>query len=478
MKNKHFYVLLLLSAPVFLQWTTTYKKPKFNVLLICVDDLRPELNCYGADYIASPNIDRLAASAVQFQRHYVNAPSCGPSRYTLLTGRYGPEDNNALFFRAAQITKGLEKVHPSMPEWFKDQGYTTVSVGKVSHHPGGRGGADWNDSTIIEMPNAWDRHLMPVAEWQHPRGAMHGLAHGEIRVKQGEMDVFQTKEGDDAIYPDGAITGEALNQLRKLSKNKKKPFFLAVGLLKPHLPFGAPKSYFDRYDGLALPEIPHPQKPEGKTTWHPSNEFMNYNRRGKDPNSDKIFAEEVRRHYAACVSYADASVGKILAELKKTGADKHTIVVLWGDHGWHLGEHAVWGKHTLFEESLHSPLIIRYPNMKQAGRKTGAMVETLDIFPTLCDLTGIPMPAFAQGVSVKPILENPSQPGHPVVGYYNNAASLRTEQYRFTLHKDGSAELYDHASEAKETRNIAAQNPDLVESLQQQLKTRYFDRKP
>lgn len=449
---------------------------KLNVLLICVDDLRPELQSFGANYIHSPHIDQLAKYGVSFQKHYVNAPSCGPSRYTLLTGMYGPANNNALFLRANQLAKDEKTIEPSMPEWFRSHGYTTVSVGKVSHHPGGMGGPDWNDSTALEMPNAWDRHLMPVAEWEHPRGMMHGLAFGEVRGKANEMDVYQTVEGDDMAYPDGAIANEALNQLRVLSSDEENPFFLAIGIIKPHLPFGAPASYFDNYDGVELPAINHPQKPEGKTTWHNSNEFMKYNRWGKDPNTDTAFADAVRRHYAACVSYADAQVGKVMAELKRTGADKNTIVVLWGDHGWHLGEHAIWGKHSLFEESLHSPLIIHYPGMQNKNVSTTAMVETLDIFPTLCELTSIEKPKFAQGVSMVPFMENPETEGHPAVAYLNNATTIRTNTHRLTLHEDGFVELYDHTSSEGETNNIAESYPDLVQELKKKLNDRLPNR--
>ncbi|MFY0606482.1 MAG: sulfatase [Cyclobacteriaceae bacterium] len=450
----------------------TQEAQKPNVLLICVDDLRPELKSFGADYISSPNIDELAAKGVKFQQHFVNAPSCGPSRYTLLTGQYGPAGNNALFRRANKINEGTEEVSQSMPEWFKTHGYTTVSVGKVSHHPGGRGGKNWDDSTKIEMPNAWDRHLMPVAEWQHPRGMMHGLANGEIRITRGDMDVFQTVEGDDNIYPDGAIADEALKQLRELSSNNEKPFFLAVGIIKPHLPFGAPKTYYDRYEDVKLPSIEHPKKPKGKTTWHGSGEFMGYNRWGKNPNKDSVFAADVRRHYAACVSYADAQVGKVLSELKRTGADKNTIVVLWGDHGWHLGEHAIWGKHSLFEESLHAPLIIHYPGMKHRGASTDAIVETLDIFPTLCELTGIEVPTYTHGASLKDILVNPDTSGHTAIAYTAKASSIRTSTHRMTLHKDGFVELYDHNSTDKETMNVADEYPALVEELKKELKMR------
>ena len=189
-----------------------------NVLLICIDDLRPELKCFGADYIHSPNIDALAARGVAFHRHYVQAPTCGASRYTLLTGRYGGADNGAIFQRADSMQKDPEAVPPSMPGWFRQHGYTTVSVGKVTHHPGGRGGSDWNDTTLPELPTAWDRHLLPAGPWQHPRGWMHGLAHGEIRKESAEMAVFQSVNGPDNIYPDGGNTEEALAQLDQLAR--------------------------------------------------------------------------------------------------------------------------------------------------------------------------------------------------------------------------------------------------------------------
>lgn len=444
------------------------KKP--NILLICVDDLRPELKSFGASYISSPNIDALASKGVIFQKHFVNSPSCGPSRYTLLTGQYGPAGNNALFRRASKMNQGIV-VEKSMPGWFKENGYTTVSVGKVSHHPGGRGGKNWNDSTKVEMPNAWDRHLMPVAEWQHPRGMMHGLANGEIREKSSKMDVFQSVEGNDNSYPDGAIADKAIEQIRELTTNKK-PFFLAVGIIKPHLPFGAPKKYYNKYQGVKLPKIKYPHKPKGKTTWHGSGEFKKYNSWGKNPNKDSVFADEVRRHYASCVSYADAQVGKVLAELKRTGADKNTIIVLWGDHGWHLGEHSIWGKHSLFEESLHAPLIIHYPEMKLEGHKTDAIVETLDIFPTLCDLTGIKIPEYSQGKSLKEILNNYNSSGHTALAYKNNASTIRTKTHRMILHNDGFVELYDHTTKERETKNIANQHPKLVEKLKKKLYAR------
>lgn len=466
-RNLTVYVLLLgvLMSPAF--------GGAKNFLLLCIDDLRPELKSYGADYIHTPHIDGLAESGRAFHRHYVNAPSCGPSRCTLLTGRYGDPGNGALFQRAGRLARNADAEPPSMPAWFRKHGFMTVSVGKVSHHPGGRGGADWNDEEKIEMPDAWDRHLMPVGEWQHPRGAMHGLAHGEIRGKVSEMDIFQAVDGPDTIYPDGLIAEEALKQLEGLAASDK-PFFLAVGLIKPHLPFGAPKKYLDLYDGVELPEVPHAGKPAGKTTWHGSGEFMKYNRWGRDPRKDAAFSADIRRHYAACVSYADKHVGDLLAKLKETGADKDTVVVVWGDHGWHLGEHAIWGKHSLFEESLRSPLIISYPGIQHAGVKSDAVVDSLDIFPTLCDLAGIEKPEFVQGDSLLPQLQDPSATGYGAVGYKANIVTLRTSTHRITVHGDGSyIELYDHTSSAKETENIAEANPDLVAELRKQLSEKY-----
>ncbi len=444
-----------------------------NVLLLCIDDLRPELACFGKDYIHSPSIDSIARSGRAFHRHYVQAPTCGASRFTLLTGQYGSAGNGALFARAKQIAKDPKKVDPSMPAWFRGNGYTTVSVGKVSHHPGGRGGSDWDKDSEPEMPLSWDRHLLPAGDWQHPRGSMHGLAHGEIRKKATEMDVFQSKEGPDEIYPDGLITDEAIRQLDDLAANKK-PFFLAVGIIRPHLPFGAPAKYMQHYRDAKLPEIQHPNKPEGKTTWHGSGEFMKYNRWGRNPNTDAEFALEVRRHYAACVSYADAQVGRVLARLDKHGLRDNTIVVLWGDHGWHLGEHAIWGKHALFEESLRSPLIISYKDIPHPGQRTDSMVETLDIFPTVCDLAGLPKPEFAHGVSLRPLLESPKAKGHVAVSYHGNGKTIRDDRYRLILGKRGNVELYDHDSAAGETMNIADQDnaKQIVGAMQKQLQQR------
>jgi iduronate 2-sulfatase len=465
MKRIVFIAALLL--PLFAE--SADAKP--NVLLICVDDLRPELNCYGVDYIKSPHIDSLAAQGRSFTRHYVQAPTCGASRFTLLTGRYGTGGNGALFARGKKVKADPQSVSPSMPAYFRQNGYTTVSVGKVSHHPGGRGGKDWDDDAQPEMPASWDRHLLPAGKWQHPRGWMHGLANGEIRKNAKDMDVYQALEGPDEIYPDGVMMVEALKQLETLAGDKNKPFFLAVGILRPHLPFGAPAKYLKPYADLKLPTTPHPKKPSWKSTYHGSGEFMKYNRWKRNPNSDAEFALEVRRHYAACVTYADAQVGRLMALLKKTGVADDTIVVLWGDHGWHLGEHSVWGKHTLFEESLRSPLIVSYPELKKKGAASNAVVETLDIFPTLCDLTGLKVPDYAHGASLRPLLNDPAGESRVAVAYHGKGKTIRTDTHRLVLHSSGYAELYDHTKDG-ETKNLADAKPELVKELSAKLKAR------
>lgn len=448
-----------------------------NILFIAIDDLRPELKCFGVDYIHSPNIDRLASQGRIFSRHYVQAPTCGASRYTLLTGRYGPWGNQSLFERGKKLMKD-ETLPPSLPAWFRQHGYTTVSVGKISHHPGGRGGKNWDDANKLEMPHSWHRHLMPTGPWKHPRGAMHGLADGETRAKitQGDMAVFQSFEGPDTSYPDGLILNEALTQLDQLTESKA-PFFLAVGFIRPHLPFGAPAKYMEPYHNAKLSPTPHPTKPPGRTTWHKSGEFRNqYTTWGKEPNTDPEFALELRKHYAACVTYVDHLVGQLLESLERSGAATNTIIALWGDHGWHLGEHAIWGKHALFEESLHSPLIITAPGMQNTGEATNAIVETIDIYPTLCELAHLPTPNTLHGTSLKAQLEDPNTAGRHAISYKGETHTIRTNDYRLILHKDGYAELYDVNGSAQ--KNLAKEQPDKVKELSEILKSRVLDKRP
>jgi iduronate 2-sulfatase len=441
-----------------------------NVLLLCVDDLRPDLGCYGVAHASTPNIDRLAASGRLFKRHYVQAPTCGASRYSLLTGQYGAPDNHALMRRA----KNEQRI-ASMPEVFRQAGFTTVAVGKISHHPGGHGGKHWNDPEAVEMPNAWDRQPLDCGPWDHPEGLMHGLANGATR-RTTPYPAIEAVEGPAETYPDGLITATALGELARLVEDGK-PFFLAVGWIRPHLPFGAPRRWLDLHATSSLSEIRHPARPTGQSTWHGSAEFFRYDHGGRDPRDDAAYAETLRRHYAACVSYADDQVGQLLDALDTHGLAENTIVVLWGDHGWHLGEHAVWGKHTLFEESLRSPLIIRNPGLPVPGECSAAVVETIDLFPTLCGLAGLPAPADLHGSSLEPQLANPAVRGRTAVSYTASAETLRSDRFRLIRHRATKErptffELYDHASPAGESVNLATRLPEQVVEMCLQLDQR------
>ena len=296
---------------------------------------------------------------------------------------------------------------------------------------------------------------------------MHGLADGEIRGNSGEMAVIQAEEGPDENYPDGLTTDETIKQLDLLAKDDK-PFFLAFGILRPHLPFGAPAKYLEPYKEMKLPPVAHPEKPDWQTTWHKSGEFMKYQRWGKNPNEDPAFSEEVRKYYAACVTYADAQVGRVLEALEKTGQSDNTIVVLWGDHGWHLGEHAIWGKHCLFEEALRSPLIVVDPR-KKGGKAVDTVVETVDVFPTLCSLTGVETPDYAIGDDLLS-----SEDASPfALGYHRGRKTIRTDTHRLIEHKGGYHELYDHRSAEAETKNVAEEHPEIGEKLKALIKKKH-----
>jgi iduronate 2-sulfatase len=452
------FLALLLALPAFAE------KP--NILLICVDDLRPELKALGAEYIHSPAMDSLVKSGRAFTRHYVQAPTCGASRFSLLTGRYATtskqQSNDAFFCPEAR----KPDLSPTFPAHFRNNGYQTIAIGKISHYPGGLGGENWNDPEKIEIPGAWDTNLMPTDPWKHPQGGMHGYAGGVPRGKY--RPVREHNEGDDLTYTDGWINREALKQMEGLAASEK-PFLLAVGIMKPHLPFACPKSYLDLYKDTKLRATPHPQKPEGLSTWHPSGEFFGYHHEVKNPRDDAEYANQMRLSYAACVSYADAQVAQILAHLDKLKLTENTIVVLWGDHGYHLGEHGIWGKHALFEESLHAPLIIRKPGLPQPGTPTQAVVETVDIYPTLCELAGLPAPSGLSGQSLASHLADPKTDGDEAFGYWQGRHTIRTSQYRLIRHPDKKGthafELYDHKSDDGETKNIAATHPEVVKSL-------------
>jgi iduronate 2-sulfatase len=448
--------------------------PRPNVLFIAVDDLRPWLGCYDPKLAVSPNIDRLAKEGRRFARHYVQVPTCGASRCALMFGRYpghlpGDAGNDAILKTAAK------QPLPALPALFRQAGYRTVSVGKITHFPGGRGGKGWVDGPE-ELPGAWDESLMPSGPWQTPEGAMHGYANGATRQQAAKdrtkKPVSQSAAGDDRTFPDGWIGDEAVKRLTELAAGDR-PFFLAAGLIKPHLPFAAPASHFEATAGIAPPAFPSVEKPAFPTTWHASGEFRQYHFNEGDPFREPAAAVAYRKAYLACVRYSDAQVGRLLAALDASPAAKNTIVVLWGDHGFLLGEHGIWGKHCLFEEALHSPLIIRVPGQQKPGAASRAIVETIDIYPTLAALAGLPASNECDGRSLVPQLEDPAAASDGMAaGFWQGGATLRTDTHRLILSgKDrANVELYDHRENPAESANVAGEQAETAEALRSRLK--------
>ncbi|HCC20126.1 MAG TPA: iduronate-2-sulfatase [Verrucomicrobiales bacterium] len=422
---------------------------KSNILLICIDDLNTQLACYGHKHVHSPNIDKLATQGRQFSRHYVQAPTCGASRFSLLIGNYPPlNGNNGLV--AKHYAK--ENPSPSLPHWFKSKGYQTISIGKISHHPGGYMGKEWNDPEKPEMPGSWTRSLMPCGIWKTPRGAMHGYAEGKPRTRAYSPRIETTNKI--TAYPDDLILMSAVNQLNNLNK-QDKPWLLAVGFIKPHLPFTAPQKFLDHYKDVKFPPIPSPDKPEGPSLWHGSGEFMRNYADKNNPNKDLKYALNVRKHYAASTSYVDDNVGKLLKHLEKSGSAKNTIIVLWGDHGFSLGEKQIWGKHHLYHTALHSPLIIKTPDQKTAGKATTAVTETIDIYPTLCTLAGIPLPDHLDGKSLAHIVNDPSQKSDGIANsFWAGKKSIITKDTH-TIFKKGKVFLkFDLTKDPQEIYNL------------------------
>ena len=440
-------------------------QPRLNVLFLAIDDLRNELGVLGVSHARTPNIDALARTSRVFTRHYVQVPTCGASRCALLRGRYPSEPahvgNNAI--RDTQATWAAQ----SLPAIFKAQGYRTLSLGKITHYPGNLTGKGWAAGPE-EISGVWDRSWIPRGPWATPEAIMHGYANGVARVP-GRSPPVEMYDGGDEAYPDHWVANDAVATLRELAA-QKQPWFFGVGFFKPHLPFNAPKAWHDLHaaDVADMAEAAA-AKPAWPSGWHESNELRkNYGNSGRDPATDPAYARLLRRAYAASASYMDAQVGRVLAALRETGQEENTVVVLWGDHGFLLGEHAIWGKHCLYEEALRAPLMIRTPGLLQPGGMSAALVETVDILPTLADLCGVPAPAGLDGRSLRAQLADPAAPAtKPAHGFWTGGArTVRTERWRLIVDGTGGrAELFDYLTDPQETRNVASAEPAVVREL-------------
>jgi arylsulfatase A-like enzyme len=470
--------ILLAFTAVLCSVASLYAADKPNVLFIAVDDLRPELGCYGNSIVKTPNMDRIAARGIVFNKAYCQQAVCSPSRTSIMTG-LRPDVTKVwdleTHFRVAQpdcIT---------LPQYFKANGYHTSALSKI-YHAGFEDGRSWNEPhwypkgrAVDTDPVDWTkqivtRHDVDVTEFANEVTDGPARTGGKIPKKGPAFEVSPKAEDQ---LPDGATAAEAVRRLSSL-KLKGQPFFLAVGFAKPHLPFVAPKKYWDIYDpnDIPVPAIDH--LPEGSPEFagHNNSELHNYPGVPKGNPLPVDFAKTLRHGYYACISYTDAQIGKVLDALDKEGLADNTIIVLWGDHGWQLGDHGLWHKHTNFELATRSPLLISVPNSKTAGRKCDAPVEFVDVYPTLTDLCGLPAPTNLDGTSLKNFINNPAAPStdvaisqyprkDPVSGLNVMGYSIRDSRWRaiFWRDRNGSriiaTELYDELNDPAETVSVA-----------------------
>lgn len=494
--------LLLLSALCPL--LSVFAAQPMNVLFIAVDDMRPDLGCYGVNYAKTPNIDRLAARGIVFDKAYCAQAVCSPSRTAILTG-LRPDvtkvwDLNT-HFRAAQPDC------VTLPQHFRQSGYHTVALGKLEHH-GFEDGPSWSDprwfasgSLVSVDPKDWTKHTVTSfdgveSEYANPVSKTEGKKNAKGKIKTGPAYEVSPKSDDE--LPDGATAAEAVKRLNAL-KAAGKPFFLAVGFVKPHLPFVAPKKYWDMHDADAIPLPAIDHMPDGTPDFvgHTNGELHSYLDVPEQNPIPADFAKTLRHGYHACITYVDAQVGRLLDALEKEGLADNTVIVLWGDHGWQLGEHGLWHKHTNFEIAARSPLLISMPKSSTAGRHCAAPVEFVDVYPTLAEVCGLPIPAGLGGSSLKPYLDNPDAPMQkPAISQYPKSSkdhggslmgySVRTERWRCTFWRKrngadiGFVELYDENNDPNETVNLAnkPEHAELITSLQKHLPPVGSDEQP
>jgi len=474
---------------------------KPNILFIAVDDLKPLLGCYGSEGIQSPHIDKLAAQGMVFLNNSCQQAVCGPSRASLMTGTY-PDTT-----RIYDLRTKMREVVPetlTLPEHLQQFGYETVGCGKI-----------FDNRCVVDLDvPSWSQPFGEGRGRFFPEGFQppyKGFLDPEVEVQNRAFQAYlrenhinrrrdeaayekaflrfdkirpldECKDVPDNAYIDGATALWAVNKMEELAKGEK-PFFLAVGFTKPHLPFVAPKKYWDLYDRDRIELAKFRKKPEGAPDYavHDSGElrgsYSGFPVHGPIPDE---MHRRLIHGYRACVSYTDAQIGKVLKGLEALGLQDNTIVVLWGDHGWHLGDHEMFCKHSNYEQAVRSPLIISAPQRKAIGEKTESPSEFVDIFPTLCELADIPIPQRVEGKSLVPVLDDPGvEVREAALGQYPRdedkmGYTLRDKRYRYvkwmkldyyageTTGLMDSHELYDYQTDPLETVNLA-ENPEYAE---------------
>ncbi len=419
---------------------------KLNVLFIIVDDLRPSLGAYNFPDVKTPNIDRLASEGIQFNHAFCNIPVCGASRASLLTGLrpFWPH-------RFLNYDTWVEKECPdilTLPEHLLNNGYTTVSNGKVFHHLEDKKGvwseSPWKPDTttrILQFTNPTNVNYFDSASLQY------------INPKTGSGPYFEAADIPDSLYFDGIVTRKSIEDLKRLSE-QEKPFFLAVGFHKPHLPFNAPEKYYDLYDSISIAD--NRFRPAGLPEQvRNSREIFRYGRLSHYNTLD--FHYEARHAYLACVSFIDAQVGLLLRKLKDLNIEGNTIVIIFGDHGWNLGEHNFWGKHNVMYNALNVPLIVKAPGF--STKEIDEIVEFVDIYPTLCEMTGIETPPHLQGKSMVALMNGQHKNWkNTAFAEWQGARTILTDRYSYTYwfeeRYNDAQMLFDHKLDPYENENV------------------------
>jgi iduronate 2-sulfatase len=457
--------LRLLAAVILTFLSPPAAQSRMNVLFIAADDLRCDLGCQGGPAL-TPHLDALAARGRLFSRAYCQQALCNPSRASLMTGRR-PDD-----LKIWNLSTHFREVAPdlvTLPQHFKQQGYTTLNIGKIFHNHG---------QQIHGDPVSWSA---PAELHWGPHGDDKAIVAGPLPANLAQDPKCENRDVPDEAYQDGRIAGSAAARLKTLQE-AGRPFFLAVGFWKPHAPFNAPKRYWHLYDRKSIMPPDHPGWPEGtdRVAWPASREILGWN---QEPRSLTAAArQEIRHGYLAAISYLDAQVGRVLDALDRLGLRDSTAVVFWSDHGYHLGENSLWGKTSNFERDARVPLILSHPGIPQPGVASASLVELVDLFPTLTEWCGLPPVPGAAGKSLVPVLNDPAaivKPAaftqHPRPAYYTTphpelmGHSVRTADFRYTewRDRDGSVtarELYRYGTSLSETLNLAP-DPAMAEEL-------------
>jgi iduronate 2-sulfatase len=458
---------LLLVFGLFIMSTTLYsfqsninkkkEKQNYNVLFIAIDDLRTELNCYGASHIKSPNIDKLAADGIMFKQAHVQQAICMASRASIMSG-IRPEKKGIYTGKAVQ---DLMPDELTMNKFFKQNGYNIASCGKIYHH-----GSDTKNQF-------GDDEMTPKATWTG-KGYVtpEAIEKRALNTEFNRGPAYEFAEVHDTIYEDGLNTLNAMRKMEALSKDDK-PFFLAVGLKKPHLPFTVPKKYWDMYPAASIHLSDLKKRPENsyeKAIRTGGELGFYYNMPQQYDEIDDATALNLRRAYYACVSYVDAQVGNLMNQLDKLGIRENTIVVLWGDHGYKLGDYKSWAKWTNMNIDTNVPFIFNTPNGKK-GLVSESPVEALDIYPTLAELCGLEIPLHVDGQSIVPLFEDPTlnmdrvvytqwpitrqDYDRTIMGYSAKSSRFNyVEWVKLSTGKVVATELFDHEIDPMETKNV------------------------